>query len=108
MVFITIAAYFMIELRTMPMLKKKENARNLISLGIYSSSTLFFLILVFLQETISDENKESYIGIPLIILVSCLILSNYVISMMDTVKSIRKRCTTKRKYGKTRGIGGEN
>lgn len=42
-----IAGYFGMEVAKKPMLQKKENARNQISLGIYSLTTLFFLILVF-------------------------------------------------------------
>lgn len=107
LVFAVLFGYFFIELRTLPMLKKSENARNLISMGIYSLATLFFLILVFLDSSLGKEDKEKYIGLPLIVLVSLLIISNYVISMMDTVKSIRRRCTTKRKFGNMIGPDGE-
>ena len=89
------------------MLDKKENVRNIVSLGIYSLCTLFFLILVFVQETLSEDKKELFIGWPLIVLVSLLILSNYVISMIDTIKAMKKRCKRKRTYGKSRGPSGQ-
>jgi Ca2+/H+ antiporter len=79
------------------MLKKKENVRNLISMGVYSVTTLIFLIQVFIEGSLTQTQKENFIGYPLIVFVSILIIANYVISMMDTFKGCKKRCKVKEK-----------
>jgi hypothetical protein len=88
--------YFLTELIKKPMKSKKENARNQISLGVYTVSIMFFFGLVVTDGKITKKQNELYIGYPLIACVSVLIISNYVISMMDTCKGIKKRCKVKK------------
>lgn len=94
--FIVSLAFFILELKFQPSKLPSENQRNTISFGIYTLTNFFFLVLYFTEKSISKSLKENAIGIPLILLVSALIISNYYISMRDTIQGIKKRCSKKK------------
>lgn len=94
--FLIMLVFFIAEVKTSPMLEKKENWRNYVSSGVYTVTILIFLIQVIIEDSLSVSQKEFYLGIPLIVSVSLLILSNYIISTIDTIKAIRKRCRVKK------------
>lgn len=94
--FVITLIYFLLEAIYRPSIKPGENVRNIISNGIYTLTNFMFLCLHFTEGSISLENKEYFIGVPLIISVTLLILSNYIISMKESVEGIKKRCNKKK------------
>lgn len=94
-VLVIMSLYFFLEMKDRPRLQVKENIRNMISLGVYTLAITFFLVLAFRKDDISEFTREKVIGIPLIILFSILILSNYVISTYETIMRCRQRCKKK-------------
>jgi uncharacterized membrane protein len=64
----------------------------MISNGIYALTNLMFLMLHFTEGKITRDQKENFIGWPLIALVVMLILSNYIISMRGAWQGIKNRC----------------
>lgn len=95
--FLITLLYFLLEVLYKPSVKKGENARNIISNGIYTLTNLLFLVLHFSEGKITLENKELFIGWPLIISVSILIISNYYISTKKSMYDVKKRCKSLKK-----------
>lgn len=94
-VLVIMFTYFFLEIKDRPNKEMKENVRNIISLGVYTIAITLFLILAFQKNNISESTREKLIGIPLIILFSILIVSNYIISTYDTIIRCRNRCKAK-------------
>lgn len=88
--FIT-ALFFILEVVYKPRKKMAENVRNILSNGIYALTNLIFLLLYFFNDQMSEEMTELFIGWPLIVSVSLLILSNYYISMSAAYRNLRAK-----------------
>ena len=89
--------FFTLEWKYKPSKIPSENTRNIVSNGIYAFTNLLFLILHLSEGKITQQQKENFIGWPLIISVVFLILTNYVISMRSAIKAMKERCNKKGK-----------
>ena len=94
--FVISLLFFLLEYIYKPSKLDSENKRNTISMGIYTLTNLFFLGLHFIGEGSSKATREYFFGIPLIILVSSLIISNYYISLSVTIKALKEKCSKKK------------
>jgi Sec-independent protein translocase protein TatA len=83
--------FFLAEVTSKPLLKKTDNWRNIVSLGIYSVICVLFLILLSRQESMEMSKKEKYFGWPLIILVSALMVFNFGLTLPETYRNIKAR-----------------
>jgi sortase (surface protein transpeptidase) len=93
--FIVSLLFFILEYKYQPSKLISENRRNTISMGIYTVTNFFFLGLHFMEKSISKPTREYLFGIPLIVLVSLLIISNYWISLSETIQNLKKKCAKK-------------
>jgi len=64
-------------------------------MGIYTVTNFFFLGLHLMEKSISKPTREYLFGIPLIVFVSLLIISNYWISLSETIQNLKKKCAKK-------------
>ena len=84
------------EIMTQPNLDKWQNYKNSFAMCIYLTTTLIFLILATAGNHISDHSREMFIGIPLIITNSLLVLFNVYLSVRQTYLDMKEKCKKKK------------
>jgi hypothetical protein len=89
--------YFLLEAIHKPCHNNLENNKNILSFGVYTVCNLMFLILIFVGDGMLNKEKDTYIGWPLVVLVTILILYNYYKSLVEVSQSIKKMCKKKKK-----------
>jgi len=60
----------------------------------YTGIMVFFMVLVIKGKNMSHDAKEYFIGIPLIILTSALIVRIFFVNIRNTIRNIKK-CMSK-------------
>lgn len=91
--------YLIAKVYTRPKIKKGQNFKNITFFSVYLTITLFFMSLVFSEGKIKYESRENFIGIPLIVTVSILILVIYGLAVVRIIDAIKEWCK-KRKIKK--------
>jgi hypothetical protein len=81
---------------TQPNLDKWQNYKNSFAMCIYLTTTLIFLILATAGNHVSDHSREMFIGIPLIITNSLLVLFNVYLSVRQTYLDMKEKCKKKK------------
>lgn len=84
--------YLVAEVWTKPKLRKADNFKNISFFSVYLTITLLFMALVFTEGKIEPLSKERFIGIPLIVSVSILILIIYGQAVAKVVEKVKEWC----------------
>jgi hypothetical protein len=91
-VLLVVLSFFMLEVAYRPATVPIENFRKSINNGLYSLTNSIFFVLATVDKKITYDQRENFIGWPLIGSVVLLVLCNYYISFKLTIKMIRERC----------------
>ena len=86
MIVLAVVLYQMIKQR--PFIKKQKNAAEIVNKLLFLVILIVFLISHTSRKSMSEKNKFEYIGTTLIVLVSLLMLSSFVIGIWGIIEGI--------------------